>query len=653
MLTRPSTPRDQNRQASLASPSNAPSLVYEKNQNPGRTPLSLFEPSHSFPKEPKNSVAASTNRSSSKGGLVYSQSPQLASAPPRASPSPYSALSPSFQLFTPNHSFDKRPSEPNGSNQTTPQPLASKAPLASKPPAASKQSYWPPAASSSNFHNSTQAPPKQQRLKNKQAVTHSTSQQNNQRPLAPALPSNAPPLPYQGPNLLAGQFFPLSGKITKTPSKKRVYNTDTLARDILAAYGMHPKGSRLNAHLEKLNGRFGFDLHTTDVSTLRWDILDPGGPDMNIYKSPGRSQQGPTAGTDRGPTVPLTSANSAPKVISSQSVFSPGPILQKSSSLRQEFHPETSSMLPQQSAQISLAGIPGVELQIGPSKSALPSISQSAFERANTPNVNTRSLQKQTSGAPGSPLSVQVIIPSSSQSLQLLTAGTEGRDTPKRGRGRPPKTYTPSDHKTLTPRLRERPPKEQNGDTSIKRKRGRPFKNKPEPDSTDSELTPVPEAFYISFICEWEDCPAELHNLDTLTAHVFKVHGVKTGSGHFVCKWKNCRLSTATEDEHGRSDHERADNHLSVSLGDELREFLSKKPASKDSQSEIDEQFANEQDAQDHEAERDATERFFEYDSLEEWKKHVIEVHVTNVAFYQGEGPGTTQGTFTPHLLRT
>ncbi|KAL2137980.1 hypothetical protein VTI28DRAFT_7693 [Corynascus sepedonium] len=53
---------------------------------------------------------------------------------------------------------------------------------------------------------------------------------------------------------------------------------------------------------------------------------------------------------------------------------------------------------------------------------------------------------------------------------------------------------------------------------------------------------------FISFRCEWENCPAELQNVDTLRKHLLVVHGrpsaasstTATSSQPLPCKWSNC-----------------------------------------------------------------------------------------------------------------
>ena len=48
-----------------------------------------------------------------------------------------------------------------------------------------------------------------------------------------------------------------------------------------------------------------------------------------------------------------------------------------------------------------------------------------------------------------------------------------------------------------------------------------------------------PQPSYKIYRCLWEQCPAELHNLETLKKHARK-HREKSGAGLFPCLWANC-----------------------------------------------------------------------------------------------------------------
>lgn len=62
--------------------------------------------------------------------------------------------------------------------------------------------------------------------------------------------------------------------------KKIKYNPKTIARDILITLGLHPTEKPLNWHLNGLRRNFAKVTASSDLSTFRWDILDPGGPDL-------------------------------------------------------------------------------------------------------------------------------------------------------------------------------------------------------------------------------------------------------------------------------------------------------------------------------------------------------------------------------------
>ncbi|RQM08802.1 hypothetical protein DH86_00002934, partial [Scytalidium sp. 3C] len=75
----------------------------------------------------------------------------------------------------------------------------------------------------------------------------------------------------------------------------------------------------------------------------------------------------------------------------------------------------------------------------------------------------------------------------------------------------------------------------QKNEDGVPRKRGRP------PSKPQKPMTlQLPEPKYIPFICEWQDCSAELQNLDTLRRHISVVHGKAQDSGLYSCLWGKC-----------------------------------------------------------------------------------------------------------------
>lgn len=58
--------------------------------------------------------------------------------------------------------------------------------------------------------------------------------------------------------------------------RRSTYNPKTIARDILISAGKHPTLPPLNHHLDILRRKFTHVDFTSDLSTFRWDLVDPG-----------------------------------------------------------------------------------------------------------------------------------------------------------------------------------------------------------------------------------------------------------------------------------------------------------------------------------------------------------------------------------------
>ncbi|KAK7727038.1 hypothetical protein SLS57_003068 [Botryosphaeria dothidea] len=67
--------------------------------------------------------------------------------------------------------------------------------------------------------------------------------------------------------------------------RRSTYEVKTIARDVLLATGKHPEMRPLNGHLEILKESFKKVDNTSDLSTLRWDLIDPGNPPPEAFKS--------------------------------------------------------------------------------------------------------------------------------------------------------------------------------------------------------------------------------------------------------------------------------------------------------------------------------------------------------------------------------
>lgn len=60
------------------------------------------------------------------------------------------------------------------------------------------------------------------------------------------------------------------------------YNAKTIARDILVASGKHPTMAPLNYHLKILRKKFRHVDNDSDLTTFRWDLVDPNEPTKKI-----------------------------------------------------------------------------------------------------------------------------------------------------------------------------------------------------------------------------------------------------------------------------------------------------------------------------------------------------------------------------------
>ena len=124
------------------------------------------------------------------------------------------------------------------------------------------------------------------------------------------------------------------------------------------------------------------------------------------------------------------------------------------------------------------------------------------------------------------------------------------------------------------------------------KKRGRPFKKPP----AHVEI-PGPEPRFNIYFCEWTNCPAELHNVKTLRQHLHVVHCKRNPKNKMLpCLWRNCH--TGTEE-----------------VLDEKTNTINK------------------------------VNKTTEFRNREDWKKHVEQVHLLPVLWYEGDGPkGTDLG---------
>ncbi|KAL4891526.1 hypothetical protein BDV59DRAFT_181953 [Aspergillus ambiguus] len=225
--------------------------------------------------------------------------------------------------------------------------------------------------------------------------------------------------------------------------KRTHYNPGTIARDVLIAAGRHPTQKPLNYHLFRLCDAFEAVDMTSDLSTFRWDLVDPDKP----------------------------------------------------------------------------ASLPAPAPAPAPARAASPSVTESRVDNQQPPTVPP-------SAPPGpGPLSP---VNNTSPSVQHKQPVHE-RQTSRR-----PETSQEAPRPSPKPSLPQAQPKMVVG----KRPPGRPPKSS-RPSAADTPVTPPVK--YSVFKCDWKNCVAELHNLETLKKHVGRTHIPHT----LTCQWNGCKMTEA------------------------------------------------------------------------------------------------------------
>ncbi|KAL8827735.1 MAG: hypothetical protein Q9170_006896 [Blastenia crenularia] len=385
--------------------------------------------------------------------------------------------------------------------------------------------------------------------------------------------------------------------IVEHKARKRTrYNPKTIVRDVLIAAGRHPSMQPLNYHLDSLRKTFKHVTDMSDLDTFRWDLVDPGEPiappadtrvsgDPRLIDADGNdaddedqdmTQKPSRMALSAGPFVAIPESAEAPRkqYFSSFNAYAdrmkldkigrppkllgpkrkrnpnkPNPSLDisgtsaKLSNLPQHLSTESGPRTPQPNSDgVSIlgssAGSPGIKRRGRPpgAKNKQPRKSTESHI-ASRPAINTTPARPSGLRSTATTDGIEVVVPSPSPSVA---------DTQRPKRRRPKKP---------TPKM-----------------------------ATSQQTMPIHRIYK----CQWENCPAELHNLDTLKKHVNK-HGdkFKEEGGPFPCLWKDC----------GARDYEEGDN------------------------------------------EEESVLQPLRFDRHENWTKHMDKRHVAEYAWTLGDGP--------------
>lgn len=301
----------------------------------------------------------------------------------------------------------------------------------------------------------------------------------------------------------------------KKALRRNNYNPATIARDVLLACGRHPSERQLNQHLDVLRTHLpliGFD---SDLSTIEWSILDPGNPPPGYFRD---SVQGLTEDADDEDESEDEDKDACPRTASS--------VIGGESGV--QALPEATNPFKQ-------------KRRGRPPRHSFPNDSSPATPKRSTSVTNmSASAHRPTAAGVG----YQAF-------RSAVDYGPDGQPLPKK-KGRPV-GWRKAIHGSVAAQTRPAA----NGHTG-------PFEHQPmQPSSLRNVRTGGDEPIRIdsrspsaahripqfqSYKCKWQNCSAQLHNLETLKKHVFKVHRKETQGNTFDCLWGDCGKEVTNHD---------------------------------------------------------------------------------------------------------
>lgn len=372
--------------------------------------------------------------------------------------------------------------------------------------------------------------------------------------------------------------------------RRSTYNPKTIARDVLLGLGKHPTMAPLNAHLDVLRDRFKAVDYESNLSTFKWDLVDPEGEPsaesshtidqeeaVAAIAPITRQHPAPIAvmvnrnGGDVAKDVPALSSTVKSNAKSSQTRRGP----YKKRGIRSDIQPldsaDRSERQPPQSS-------PHVLAMSKVSSTDTPDLSRFAYNKPQTaqtdfqtPNTSSSSIHGSVSKHRGRPRGAKnkQVRPDKGIPKQANTHSTNG--TPSTAEAKSSEEaaviQTPSGGKTppvggspTRPRVNttapSRPSALRNSISAVtptdgiavvvhsrspsvivtpraSAKKSKPKKSEDLFDNTHSSTPP-----HTMYRCHWENCPAELHNLETLKKHVKKHR--QAVDGVYPCLWAGC-----------------------------------------------------------------------------------------------------------------
>jgi hypothetical protein len=300
----------------------------------------------------------------------------------------------------------------------------------------------------------------------------------------------------------------------KKALRRNQYNPATIARDVLLACGRHPSERQLNQHLDVLRTTLPQISFDADLSTIRWDLIDPGNPPPGYFKD----------------SVEAFTEDANDEDNSDDEEREPRPRV------------PSNAIGGQGGAQVSVQALPQATNPFKQKRRGRPprhSFPQGANlatpERTIKSPAMSSSAPRHTSAAAGVGY----------QAFRSATEyGSDGQPLPKK-RGRPvgwrkaihgsATAQARPSASGLTGPLNQHEPAQPSSLRNVRTGENEPIRI----DSRSSSVANrAPK--YQSYKCKWQNCKADLHNLETLKKHIFKVHCKETLRNTLECLWDDC-----------------------------------------------------------------------------------------------------------------
>ena len=381
--------------------------------------------------------------------------------------------------------------------------------------------------------------------------------------------------------------------------RRSTYNAKTIARDILLGIGKHPAMAPLNAHLDILKDKFKAVDNESDLSTFRWDLVDPE-EEANVRRSDTDDEDAypiiaPETHQRPAPLAVMVSVDGGdiatddhtpPRIVNSVSKRSKrGPY--KKSRIRSDIQPIDSATTTEQQPSQSSPLTQDIDEASGASSTDLsrfaynsPDTGQTNMMASNASSSSTPATALKRKGRPPGAKNKQVRpdkgVPKKRKTLSMgatpLTLEQEALDEETIGKpmlSGTPSMERPSSPVPTRPRINTTTPSRPSGlrnsisaitptdgiavvipsrspsvavvTPQASAKGGRPKKAE-ERSEDGSNMSPSSAPTYTMYPCRWENCPAELHNLETLKKHVKKHR--RAADGVYPCLWADCSDSS-------------------------------------------------------------------------------------------------------------